>query len=143
MKDASHLFDPENLSDQEQSRLQKLDALRARGVDPYPARVKRTHSIADARALYQDGAARQPTVSVAGRLKRIRVMGKVSFADLDDGSAQIQLFVQRDNLPDGWYNEVWKRLVDLGDFVSATGALSVTRSGELSVTVDEIERIVI
>ena len=139
MIDASQLFDPENLSDQEQSRLQKLDALRARGIDPYPARVKRTHSIAGARALYSDGAAQQPTVTVAGRLKRIRVMGKVSFADLDDGTAQIQLFVQRDNLPDGWYNEVWKRLTDLGDFVSATGALSVTRSGELSVTVDEID----
>ena len=139
MRDASQLFDPDDLSDQEQSRLQKLAALRARGIDPYPARVKRSHSIAAARDLYDDGAAQQPTVSVAGRLKRIRVMGKVSFADLDDGTAQIQLLVQRDNLPDGWYNEVWKRLIDLGDFVSATGALSVTRSGELSVTVDEID----
>ena len=93
MRDASQLFDPDDLSDQEQSRLQKLAALRARGIDPYPARVKRSHSIAAARDLYDDGAAQQPTVSVAGRLKRIRVMGKVSFADLDDGTAQIQLLV--------------------------------------------------
>ena len=47
-------------------------------------------------------------------------------------------FIQRDRLPDGWYNEVWKRLIDLGDFISASGHLSVTRSGELSVTVEEI-----
>ena len=138
MKDARQLFDPENLSDQEQSRLQKLTALRERGIDPYPARVKRSHSIDAARALYDDGAAEQPTVSVAGRLQRIRVMGKVSFADLDDGTAQIQILLLRDNLPAGWYNEVWKRLIDLGDFVSATGPLSVTRSGELSVVVEEI-----
>ena len=138
MSDASQLFAPENLSDQEQSRLQKLSALRARGIDPYPARVKRSHSIHTARTLYIAGATRQPTVSVAGRLKRIRVMGKVSFADLDDGTGQIQLMVQRDSLPDGWYNEVWKRLIDLGDFVGATGPLSVTRSGELSVAVDEM-----
>ena len=139
MRNASQLFEPENLNDQEQSRLQKLAALRERGINPYPARVKRSHSIAAARALYDDDAATQPTVSVAGRLKRIRVMGKVSFADLDDGAAQIQLLVQRDNLPDGWYNEVWKPLIDLGDFVSATGALFVTRSGELSVAVEEID----
>ncbi len=138
MRDAGQLFDLENLSDQEQSRLQKLTALRERGIDPYPARVKRSHSIAAARALYDEGAAERPTVSVAGRLKRIRVMGKVSFADLDDGTGQIQLLVQRDNLPEGWYNEVWKRLIDLGDFVSATGPLTVTRSGELSVTVEDI-----
>ncbi len=138
MRDASELFEPENLTDQEQSRLQKLEALRARGIDPYPARVNRSHTIAAARALYDEDADEQPVVAVAGRLKRIRVMGKVSFADLDDGSAQIQLFIQRDSLPDGWYNEVWKRLIDLGDFISASGPLSVTRTGELSIAVQEI-----
>lgn len=137
VNDARELFNPENLSDQEQSRLQKLTALRERGIDPYPAQVNRSHSIAAARALY-DSTQDQMTVSVAGRLKRIRVMGKVSFADLDDGTGQIQLLVQRDNLPEGWYNEVWKRLIDLGDFVSATGALTFTRTQELSVAVEEM-----
>lgn len=137
VNDARELFNPENLSDQEQSRLQKLTALRERGIDPYPAQVNRSHSIAAARALY-DSTQDQTTVSVAGRLKRIRVMGKVSFADLDDGTGQIQLLVQRDNLPEGWYNEVWKRLIDLGDFVSATGALTFTRTQELSVAVEEM-----
>lgn len=137
------IFDPTNLTDQEQSRLQKLEALRAADIDPYPARVKRTHTVRQARALYEeqagDGAAGDQIVSVAGRLKRIRVMGRASFADLEDGSGQIQLLLRRDNLPEGWYNQIWKKLIDLGDFVSATGPLMVTRTGELSVDVQEME----
>ncbi|RME55766.1 MAG: lysine--tRNA ligase [Caldilineae bacterium] len=143
MNDPRELFQPENLSDQEQSRLQKLEALRAAGIEPYPARVKRTHTIAAARALWNeegaDGAQSQQTVSVAGRLKAIRVMGKVSFADIDDGTGQIQLLLRRDSLPEGWYNNIWKKLIDLGDFISATGSLTVTRTGELSVDVREVQ----
>lgn len=89
MNDASQFFDPENLSDQEQSRLQKMAALRARGIDPYPARTKRSHTIAAARDLHDAAPAQQPTVTVAGRIKRIRDMGKTCFANLDDGTAQI------------------------------------------------------
>lgn len=139
MTESYDLFHPDALSDQEQSRLAKLDGLRAAGIDPYPAQTKRTHAIEAARALYDEGAEEQSVVSVAGRLKRIRVMGKVSFADLDDGTGQLQILVRRDNLPDGWYNDIWKRLIDLGDFISATGPLAVTRTGELSVDAREIQ----
>ena len=79
-------FTRNDLTDQEQARLANLEALRAAGIEPYPARVKRTHTIADARALYEGGEAGDDPVSVTGRLKRIRVMGKMSFADLEDGS---------------------------------------------------------
>ena len=139
MTESYDLFNPEKLTDQEQSRLVKLAGLREAGIDPYPAQTTRTHSIDAARALYNEGAHEQPTVSVAGRLKRIRVMGKASFADLDDGTGQIQLLVRRDFLPDGWYNEVWKKLIDLGDFISATGPLAVTKTGELSIEVHAIQ----
>lgn len=136
---ASGMFAPENLTDQERARLHNLQALRDAGIDPYPARAKRTHSIAAARALYEAGAADGLQVSVVGRLKRIRVMGKMSFADLEDGTGNIQIVVRRDDLPEDWYNTVWKKLIDLGDFVGVTGPMLVTKTGELSVEALEIQ----
>ncbi len=136
---ASDLFAPENLTDQERARLQNLQGLVEAGIDPYPARVKRTHTIAEARALHESGAAGDHVVTVTGRLKRIRVMGKVSFADLEDGSGAIQALLRRDSLPEGWYDSVWRRLIDLGDFVGVTGPLVVTKTGELSVEAQSVQ----
>lgn len=136
---AHPLFDPERLSDQEQSRLRNLQGLIDAGIDPYPARAKRTHTIAAARTLYEQGKSEGQEVSVAGRLRRIRVMGKMSFADLEDGTGVIQLVLRKDSLPGDFYDNVWKRLIDLGDFVGATGPLVVTKTGELSVEVRELQ----
>lgn len=133
------LFDPKNLTDQENVRLQNLQNLIEAGIDPFPARAKRTHTIAEVRALYADDEETDVVVSVTGRVRQKRVMGKLSFANVEDGSGQIQLVVQRDNLADGWYNSIWKKLIDLGDFLSATGPLIVTKTGELSVDVQEIQ----
>ena len=140
MTDLPHpLFDSALLSDQERARLSNLAALRAAGIEPYPARVRRTHTVGQARSLHVAGEYRNEPVSVAGRLKRIRVMGKMSFADLEDGTGQIQVILRRDDLPDDWYNVVWKKLVDLGDFISATGPLVVTKTGELSVEARQVQ----
>ncbi len=133
------LFDPANLTDQEISRLNNLKSLLAAGIDPYPARVHRSHTIAAARRLYENGTYAGDTVSVTGRIKRLRVMGKMSFADLEDGSGVIQLVVRKNELPDGFYDQIWKRLIDLGDFVGATGPLTVTKTGELSVDVRDVQ----
>jgi lysyl-tRNA synthetase, class II len=130
-------FDPAYLSDQEAARLHNLQTLRDAGIEPYPARVQRSHTIAQARALHESGES--PVVTVTGRLKRMRVMGKMSFADLEDGSGQIQVLVRRDSLPAGWYDEVWKKAVDLGDFLGATGGLVLTKTGELSVEATELQ----
>ena len=127
-----HLFDPAQLTDQEQARLKNLQTLVEAGVDPYPARVQRTHTIAAARALYTETMP-ETQVTVTGRLKRIRVMGKMSFADLEDGTGQIQIVLRRDDLPENWYNDIWKKAIDLGDFIGVTGPLLVTKTGELSV----------
>ena len=89
--------------------------------------------------MYTEGGAGDDPVTVTGRLKRIRVMGKMSFADLEDGTGQIQLVLRRDNLPDEWYNKVWKKLIDLGDHVGATGPLVLTKTGELSVEATTIQ----
>jgi len=132
------LFDPAHLTDQEQVRLQNLQTLIAAGVEPYPARVQRTHTIAEARALHAEGNA-TGEVSIAGRLKAFRNMGKVSFADLEDGTGQLQIVVRRDYLPENWYNDIWRKAIDLGDFLSATGPLFVTKTGELSVEVHQLQ----
>ena len=133
------LFAPDNLTDQERARLNNLQALRDAGIEPYPARVERTHTIAEVRALYAADQDTQDVVAVTGRLKRIRVMGKMSFADLEDGTGHIQIVVRRDDLPDGWYNTVWKKLIDLGDFIGVTGPLVVTKTGELSIEATAIQ----
>ncbi|MCB0022310.1 MAG: lysine--tRNA ligase, partial [Caldilinea sp.] len=84
MSESIHpIFEPANLSDQERSRLHNLEALVAAGIEPYPARVKRTHTVADARALFERGDAGEDAVTVTGRIKRMRIMGKMSFADLE------------------------------------------------------------
>jgi len=135
---SQHLFDPEFLTDQELSRLNNLQGLRAAGIEPFPARVERTHTIAEALALFDADGVADAAVSVCGRLKRVRIMGKMSFADLEDGSGQIQIVLRRDSLPEGWYNEVWKKLIDLGDFVGVTGSLVTTKTGERSVEAESV-----
>jgi lysyl-tRNA synthetase class 2 len=135
------LFDPANLSDQEQARLHNLRTLVAAGIDPFPARVQRTHTIAEARARYESGAAGDRRITVTGRLKRIRIMGKMSFADLEDGTGQIQIVLRRDEIENGgnWYNDIWKSAIDLGDFLGVTGPLVVTKTGELSVEARSVQ----
>lgn len=133
------LFSPENLTDQENARLNSLHALIAAGIAPFPARTKRTHTVAQARKLYDKGDGADQVVAVAGRLRLIRIMGRMSFANLEDGTGRIQIVVRRDSLPDGWYNVVWKKLIDLGDFIGVTGPLMVTKTGELSIDAQEIQ----
>lgn len=136
---ANLLFDPAHLSDQEAARLRNLRTLIDAGIDPYPARVQRTHTVAEARALYESDNAGDSPVTVTGRLKRIRIMGKLSFADLEDSSGQLQLIVRRDEVGEAWYNNIWRGAIDLGDFVGATGLLTVTKTGELSVEVKSMQ----
>jgi lysyl-tRNA synthetase class 2 len=123
-------------SDLERQRLEKLANLRQEGIEPFPRRVKRTHTIAEAlEALETAGETPDPhQVSVCGRLRGIRAMGKVAFADIEDGTGRIQLFLRA--------NEIGKPALkaleqdfDLGDFVEATGTLMRTRTGEPSVLV--------
>ncbi len=119
------------------SRLDKLARIRARGVDPYPPRARRTHSSAqalaawDAQPVAADGYG--PEVSVAGRVVAMRGMGKSSFAHILDGDGRIQLYLKKDVLGDAAY-AAWDD-VDLGDFVDATGPLFRTRTGEVTVEV--------
>jgi lysyl-tRNA synthetase class 2 len=129
----------EPLTDQEQQRRSKLARLREAGIDPYPARSNRTHTTAQAIAALEEWSdGEEPvTVTVVGRLVSIRVMGKSSFAHIEDGSGRIQLYLRRDLVSDPVYT-MFKQDLDLGDFVEATGSVFFTRTGEASVRVDEL-----
>ncbi|HSJ53387.1 MAG TPA: lysine--tRNA ligase [Anaerolineae bacterium] len=124
------------LTDQEQQRRATLERLRAAGIEPYPARSQRTHTTTQAIALLEQGQA-PPAITVAGRLVSIRIMGKGSFVHIEDGDGRIQLYLRQDRLGEESY-EMFKRDLDLGDFVEARGGLFYTRTHEPSVQVEEL-----
>jgi lysyl-tRNA synthetase class 2 len=131
----------EDLSDQVQQRMLKLQRLRERGVAPYPARARRSHTAAEAVAAFERAEATNGdslTVQVTGRLRAIRVMGKSAFAHIQDGSGRIQIYLKRDDLGEEAY-EVFKRDFDLGDFIGVEGHLFRTRTGEVTVHVQSYE----
>ena len=117
-----------------QARLAKIEALRVRGVDPWPVRFDRTHSAAqlhDAHAALEAGEDSGQQVRVAGRLTSSRAQGKLAFGDIVDASGRIQLFVT------GTGVEAFDSF-DVGDIVGASGEVVRTRRGELSVRTDEV-----
>jgi len=117
-----------------QQRQEKLDKLRALGVNPYPNRFHRTHTAQQAVELLkqkEEGKTQEEKVIVAGRIMAIRRMGKASFADLRDGSGKIQLLFHADQL-DEKLQEVFK-LLDIGDIIGVEGTLLRTKTGEATV----------
>ncbi len=129
----------DELNDQEEQRHLKLNRLLKAGINAYPARVERTHTTTEAVAALEEASpeGEGPTVTVVGRLVGIRIMGKSSFAHIQDGSGRIQLYLRHDLLGEAVY-EMFRRDLDLGDFVQAGGDLFYTRTGEASVRVLEL-----
>jgi len=126
-------------SDQRALRIAKLERLRERGIDPYPARASRTHTSAEAIAAYEAAAEGQGVeVQVAGRVMSVRVMGKSTFAHIVDGSGRVQVYLRQDEIGEDAY-EMFRRDVDLGDFVAARGRMFRTRTGEATVHVEAFE----
>ncbi|MCP4166194.1 MAG: lysine--tRNA ligase [Chloroflexi bacterium] len=131
--DQSKIQAEQALLDQEVARREKLERLRARGIDPYPPRVERTHEITEVIAAYKAGDLGEgEQVSLAGRLVSRRIMGKLSFAHIEDGSGRLQIMARRDDLGAEYYNGLFKKDLDLGDIVGVAGAMVVTKTGEIS-----------
>lgn len=124
-------------TDLEQQRLEKLARLREQGVDPYPPRVERTHTTAQAISAFEVDESADVQVTVCGRLRSTRVMGKASFAHIEDESGQVQLRITQDNIGEEAY-ECFKRDFDLFDFVQASGGMMRTRAGEATVLVSDL-----
>ena len=117
-------------------RREKLARLRARGIDPYPPRVHRTHTAADAIAAFEAWEATgaeigAPEVSVAGRITALRDMGKAAFLDVRDGSGRVQCYLKKDVIGEEAYAGIAD--LDLGDFLAVTGPLFRTRTREITV----------
>ncbi|MEG1579726.1 MAG: lysine--tRNA ligase [Bacteroidaceae bacterium] len=130
------------LSEQEINRRSCLDELRAMGIDPYPAAAYPTNAFStDLKATYKENEAPRQ-VCVAGRMMSRRVMGKASFAELQDSKGRIQVYITRDDLCPGenkdLYTQVFKRLLDLGDFIGIKGFVFKTQTGELSIHAQEL-----
>ena len=125
----------------EQQRLQKANALKEMGIDPYPHNIKRELSTKAFKEKFKDVTDRDESqeVSVSGRIKFLRVMGKASFLKIEDESGVLQIYVARDNLPEGFYNNVFKRLIEVGDIVVVKGFPFVTKTGELSLHVTDFQ----
>ena len=125
------------LSEQEIIRRNSLNELRAMGIEPYPAAEYVTNAFSiDIKAEFKDDAEPRK-VFVAGRIMSRRVMGKASFIELQDSKGRIQVYITRDDIcPDenkDLYNVVFKRLLDLGDFVGIEGFVFRTQMGEISI----------
>jgi len=122
-----------------QKRREKLDRIRARGIEPYPHRYQRSHTTQQAIALLmqkEEGLTKDEKVSVAGRITAIRRMGKSAFADIRDDSGKIQLLFQDIQRFDEELRELFKDL-DIGDIIGVKGPLLRTKSGEPTVWVED------
>ena len=129
------------LSEQEILRRQSLGELRQLGIEPYPAAEYPTNAFStEIRDSFSDEAEPRE-VSIAGRMMNRRVMGKASFAELQDSKGRIQVYITRDDVntdqPD-FYNKVFKKLLDIGDFIGVRGTVFRTQTGEISVHAKEI-----
>jgi lysyl-tRNA synthetase class 2 len=127
------------LNDLQQQRLAKLERLRAAGIDPYPPREQRTHTIAAALESFDTLAERGERLTLAGRIVGARrIMGKLAFAHIEDGSGTIQLWISRADLGDEWFDR-FRDDLDTFDIVQATGTLRRTKSGEASLFVERLD----
>ena len=125
------------LSEQEINRRLNLQALKDLGIDPYPAAEFPTNAFStNIIAEFSDDAP-QREVCIAGRMMSRRIMGKASFVELQDSKGRIQVYITRDDIcPDenkDLYNTVFKKLLDLGDFIGVKGFVFRTQTGEISV----------
>ena len=133
----------QELSEQEIVRRNSMQALRDRGIEPYPAaEYTVTGHSAEIKENFKDDEESRREVTVAGRIMSRRIMGKASFMELQDADGRIQVYVSRDDLCPGedkdMYNVVFKKLLDIGDFIGVKGYVFRTQMGEISIHAQEI-----
>jgi len=132
------------LSEQEEIRRNSLNAIRKMGINPYPPeKVEITHSTKDVRDRFAEGEKEWEEVKLAGRIMSKRIMGKASFAEIQDQTGRIQLYFNRDEICPGEdksaYNDLFKKLIDRGDFIAVDGFVFKTKVGEISIHVNSFK----
>jgi lysyl-tRNA synthetase class 2 len=132
---------PAQSSNLEKIRLSKVERLRAQGIEPYPTRAERTHTNQEVIWLFEQAEAAGSTDSLpatlVGRLRSVRLMGKITFAHIEDGSGRVQLFLRANDLGQETLDS-FNRDFDLGDFVQARGEMFRTRTGEVTLRVQSV-----
>jgi lysyl-tRNA synthetase class 2 len=130
-----------------QERIKKAEKLREEGINPYPSIIKKELTSKDfldkfAYVKELDADVKKDetqTVTLTGRIKFIRIMGKAAFAKIEDTQGLVQIYYNRDDLPEGYYNNVVKKLFEVGDIIQATGFPFVTQTGELTLHCKDIK----
>jgi lysyl-tRNA synthetase class 2 len=128
-----------------QQRIEKADKLREVGINPYSNDSSRNCTISkylnvnDEIFNLEDKRDSNRTYTIAGRIKLFRLMGKASFIKIEDESGMLQVYVARDNLPEGFYNDIFKKNIEVGDIVEVSGYPFVTGQGELSLHADDLK----
>ncbi len=128
----------------EKIRLQKLEELRAEGVEPFPTRAKRTHLSAEAIAEFESAEKENKEVkaTLAGRIRAMRTMGKISFAHIEDGAGKAQLFFRANEVGKERL-DLFNKMFDLGDFIQAEGVMFRTKSGEVTLHVHDFHLLIV
>jgi lysyl-tRNA synthetase class 2 len=132
------------LTELEIQRRDSLEKIKALGINPYPQELFEVNvSANDIHQHFTAGSTDYTNVSIAGRLMSKRIMGKASFAELQDSSGKIQLYMNRDEICPGedkvLYNDIFKKYLDLGDFIGITGYVFITQVGEVSIHVKTLK----
>lgn len=124
----------------EQVRLDKIEILRAEGIETYPTRARRTHTSVEAIAAFESAEASEKEIEaiLTGRLRATRNMGKITFAHIEDGAGRIQLFLRTNDLGKEKL-DFFVKMFDLGDFIEAEGKMFRTRTGEVTLQVSDFK----
>ncbi|MBS1652923.1 MAG: lysine--tRNA ligase [Bacteroidetes bacterium] len=134
----------QHLSEQEILRRDKLKELISLGINPYPANeFKINASALDIKENYERDKLNYKDISIAGRILTVRDMGKACFAQIQDASGRIQIYVRRDDISPGedksLFDHVWKKLIDIGDIIGIKGFVFTTKTGEISIHVTQLQ----
>ncbi|HCX24498.1 MAG: lysine--tRNA ligase [Flammeovirgaceae bacterium] len=132
------------LSEQEIQRRNEREALMKMGIDPYPADLFDVNvSVMDIMENYERRKTDYKDISIAGRLMSKRIMGSASFAEIQDSTGRMQIYVRRDDICEGddtsWYNDFFKKRLDIGDIIGIKGYVFTTQVGEISIHVTDIK----
>jgi len=125
----------------EQQRIEKSNQLKEMGINPYPHNITKDTTTAEFKDKFSDITDRDESKNarISGRIKFLRLMGKAAFVKIEDESGILQIYVSRDNLPEGFYNNVFKKLIEVGDIITVEGYPFVTKTGELSLHVTALD----
>ncbi len=129
----------------EQQRIQKAEDLNALGISPYPHNITRDTTTSEFKKRFsyivdsEEKRDESKSATLSGRVKFLRLMGKAAFVKIEDENGILQIYVARDNLPDGFYNSVFKKLIEVGDIITVSGYPFVTKTGELSLHATDLK----